>query len=295
MINHSESSGVPMAVDESAQYSTKRDPRKIGVVLSGGGARGIAHMGVLAALDELGIKPAHVAGTSSGAIVGAFYCAGWEPRRILQELKATNIPRLLRPAFSGFGLWAPSALAGAFGLLRHDAAEALFARHLGADIRFEDLQIPLTIGTSDLYAAESVLYSSGPLLRPLLAATAVPVLYQPVAFEGRLLVDGGLLNNLPIEALTDGPNPCTIIIGSHTNPIDVTVRPRTLRGLAMRTLQLAINNNVRSRLVACDVVLEPPALRRISPLGYRRAEDLFRIGYEHTLTKSAELQRLLGA
>ncbi len=278
----------------AAVVDTAREGRRIGVVLSGGGARGIAHLGVLAALDELGIKPAHIAGTSSGAIVGAFYCAGWEPRRILQELKATNIPRLLRPAFSGFGLWAPSALAGAFGLLRHDAAEALFARLLGADIQFEDLRIPLTIATSDLYAAESVLYASGPLIRPLLGATAVPVLYQPVAYEGRLLVDGGLLNNLPIEALTDCPTPCTVIIGSHTNPIDVTVRPRTLRGLAMRTLQLAINNNVRSRLVGCDVVLEPPALRRISPLGYRRAEDLFRIGHEYTLSKANDLLRLLG-
>ena len=264
---------------------------RIGLALSGGGARGIAHLGVLAALDELDIRPAHIAGTSSGAIVGAFYCAGWAPRRILAELQATNIPRLLRPAFTGFGLWAPSPLAGAFGLLRHEAAEALFARHLGPHARFEDLRIPLPLGTSDLYTGESVFYSSGPLLRPLLGATAVPVIYQPVAHEGRLLVDGGLLNNLPIEALIDGPNPCTFIIGSHTNPIDVGVRPRTFRSLALRTLQLAINNNVRSRLVACDIVLEPPALRRISPLGYRRADELFRIGYEYTLGRRQELLR----
>ena len=270
------------------------DRPRIGLVLSGGGARGIAHLGVLAALDELGIRPARIAGTSSGAIVGAFYCAGWSPRRILAELMVTNIPRLLRPAFTGFGLWAPSALGGAFGLLRHEAAEALFARHLGAGARFEDLQIPLTIGTTDILSGEVVFYSSGPLLRPLLGATAVPVIYQPVAYEGRLLVDGGLLNNLPIEALTDGPDACAVVIGSHTNPIDIGVRPRTFRSLALRTLQLAINNNVRSRLVGCDVVLEPPALRRISPLGYRRADELFRIGYEHALSRREELARLLG-
>ncbi len=280
---------------ESETRNQKLNPSpRIGLVLSGGGARGIAHLGVLEALNELGIRPAHVAGTSSGAIVGAFYCAGWAPRRILAELQQTNIPRLLRPAFTGFGLWAPSRLSGAFGLLRHEAAEALFARHLGTGVRFEDLQIPLTIGTTDLYTGEAVFYSSGPLLRPLLGATAVPVIYQPVAHDGRLLVDGGLLNNLPVEALTDGPNPCPVVIGSHTNPIDVSNQPRTFRSLAMRTLQLAINNNVRSRLVACNIVLEPPALRRISPLGYRRADELFHIGYDHAMSRADELRRVGG-
>ena len=270
-------------------------PPRLGVVLSGGGARGIAHLGVLAALDELRIRPARVAGTSSGAIVGAFYCAGWSPRRIMTELLATNIPRLLRPAFRPFGLWpSSSGLGGAFGLLRHEAVEALFGRLLGPDVRFEDLPIPLTVGTTDLIAGETVFYSAGPLLRPLLGATAVPVLYQPVAHEGRLLVDGGLLNNLPVEALTDGPEPCAAIIGSHTNPIAIGTRPRTLRGLSMRTLQLAINNNVRSRLVACDILLEPPALRHVSPLGYQRAEELYRIGYDYTLSHAPALLRLQG-
>ena len=275
------------------ETSNKRpETPRIGLVLSGGGARGIAHLGVLAALDELGIRPARVAGTSSGAIVGAFYCAGWAPRRILAELQATNIPRLLRPAFTGFGLWAHSALAGGFGLLRHEAAEALFARLLGPDARFEELHIPLTIGTTDLLTGQAVFYSSGPMLRPLLGATAVPVIYQPVAYDGRLLVDGGLLNNLPVEALTDGPDPCQRIIGSHTNPLDLANQPRTFRSMAMRTLQLAINNNVRSRLVACDVVLEPPALRTISPLGFRRADELFRIGYEYTMSQRQELEKM---
>lgn len=271
----------------------QRSTKRLGLALSGGGARGIAHIGVLAALDELGIRPARISGVSSGAIVGAFYAAGWEPRRILAELLQTNIPRLLRPAFTAFGLWQPSPLAGAFGLLRHDRVEALFARLLGPEIRFEDLRIPFVIGTADLQAGESVFYSAGPLLRPLLASTAVPIIYQPVAFEGRLLVDGGLLNNLPVEALTDGPDPCHAVIGVHTNPVDRSVRPKTLRGLVERTLHLAVNNNVRSRLVACDVVIEPPALRRISPLRYGRAQDLFQIGYEHTMSKAPELTRLL--
>ncbi len=267
---------------------------RIGLALSGGGARGIAHLGVLAALDEIGIKPAHVSGVSSGAIVAAFYAAGWEPRRIFAELVQTNIRGLLKPAFSAFGLWGAWKLRGGFGLLRLDAVEVLFARLLGEHIRFEDLSMPLTIGTADLNAGEAVFYQSGLLLPPLLASVAVPVIYQPVAFDGRLLVDGGLLNNLPVEPLTGGALPCTTIIGVHTNPVDPTVRVRTLRGVLERTLHLAINNNVRSRLVACDVVIEPPALRRVSPLRYSRAQDLFRIGYEHTLTLAPALERLVG-
>lgn len=281
---------------EPATEGETREPKRIGLALSGGGARGIAHIGVLAALDELGVRPAMISGVSSGAIIGAFYAAGWEPRRILRQLTETNIRALLRPAFTAFGLLRPSAVAGAFGLLRADPVEALYIRLLGSpDVRFEDLQIPLIIGTVDLIAGESVYYCSGPLLRPLLASAAVPVLYQPVAFENRLLIDGGLLSNLPVEPLLDdraGVPPCEAVIGVHTNPIDRAVRPRTLRGLIERTMHLAINNNVRSRLALCDVVLEPPTLRRMSLWGYQRSDELFRIGYDYTMSHRAELERL---
>ena len=117
---------------------------QLGLALSGGGARGIAHLGVLAALEELQLPVAQLAGVSSGAIASVFYSAGFSPREILRMLMSTNVFRLTRPAFSRFGL------------LHLDAVEQLLARHLGSMVNFEDLSRPLTLVATDLMAGESV-------------------------------------------------------------------------------------------------------------------------------------------
>lgn len=170
-------------------------PHHLNMALSGGGARGIAHLGVLAALDELGLPVGALAGASSGAIAATFYAAGFAPREVLKLLQNTSIPRLTRPVF------------GRNGLLGLEAVGQLLARHLGDNLCFEDLQRPLTLVATDLEAAESVYFNAGPLLPPLLASSAVPILYRPIEYQGRRLVDGGLLNNLPVEPLLPWARP----------------------------------------------------------------------------------------
>ena len=253
----------------------------LGLALSGGGARGIAHLGVLAALDELALPVARLAGVSSGAIASVFYAAGFPPREILRLLLSTNVFRLTRPAFSRFGL------------LHLDAVEQLLARHLGPVLTFEHLNRPLTLVATDLMAGESVYFSSGLLLPPLLASSAVPIVYRPVEYQGRQLVDGGLLNNLPVEPLLGHEG--VRVVGVHCNPINPEARIPNFRRLIERTLHLAINANTAGRKSQCHLLLEPPELRHYRPLSYKRGPELFEIGYRYTLSQAVALRALLEA
>ena len=250
----------------------------LSLALSGGGARGIAHLGVLAALDELGLPVGALAGASSGGLASTFYAAGFAPREVLRLLQSTNIPRLTRPVF------------GRNGLLGLEAVGQLLARHLGADVQFEDLRLPLTLVATDLEAGESVYFSQGPVLPPLLASSAVPILYRPIEYQGRRLVDGGLLNNLPVEPLLGLGQP---VVGVHCNPINREGRIPSLRRVVERTLQIALSANVVSRKMQCALLLEPPELRTYRPLDFRKADELFAIGYRYTLAQAAALRALL--
>ncbi|MBC6605703.1 patatin-like phospholipase family protein [Hymenobacter sp. BT188] len=251
--------------------------REIGLALSGGGARGIAHLGVLAALDELEIPIARLVGVSSGAIVGAFYAAGFKPAEVLRLFTAMPITRLLRPAFSRHGL------------LNLDALKQLLEEHLGGNFTFADLQRPLTLVATDLVEGVSVYFSEGPLLPALLGSSAVPVLYRPVEYQGRQLVDGGLLNNLPVEPLLDQN---VVVVGVHCNPVNPAARITTFRSLVERTLLLGINANTPARRLRCDLLIEPPELRNFRTLSYRRATELYDIGYRYTMSLAPQLRAL---
>jgi len=253
----------------------------VGLALSGGGARGIAHLGVLAALDELKIPVARLAGVSSGAIAGTFYAAGFPPRDILRLFQEVNITRLTRIALSRYGLF------------RIDAVGTLFERHLGVGSTFEQLQLPLTLVATDLVEGTSVRFSSGPLVPPLLASAAVPILYRPVEYQGRQLVDGGLLNNLPVEALLEQGQPDLRVVGVHCNPPNREAQFNNIRGVIERTLNLAIGGNTILSKQQCHLLLEPPELRRYRTMSYRLAPELFEIGYRYTLSRAAELEALL--
>ena len=250
----------------------------LALALSGGGARGIAHLGVLAALDELQLPVGRIAGVSSGAIAGTFYAAGFSPAEILRLLMGLNIARLTRVALSRFGL------------LHLTAIEQLYKQHLGADCTFADLRLSLTLVTTDLTEGVSVHFSAGPLIPPLLASSAVPIVYRPVAYQGRQLVDGGLLNNLPVDAVLGHGLPA---VGVNCNPSNQAARITTFRSLIERTLHLAISANTAASKQRCDLLIEPPELRTYRPLGYRRAQELFNIGHRHTMSRAAELEALL--
>lgn len=252
--------------------------RKLGLALSGGAARGIAHLGVLQALDELELPIGHIAGVSSGAIAGAFYAAGFAPRQIFQLLTDTRFVRLLRPSFR-------------LGLVRLDLVEKLYQHYLGTAPTFAELKVPLTLVATDLAAGQTVYFQQGLLIPPLLGAAAVPIVCRPVEWQGQVLVDGGVMNNLPVEPLLLQSN--LAVVGVHCNPMSPQAPLTTLREVGERTAYLAISMNVQPRLAQCHLVLEPPALQHYRVTDLRRASEIFNIGYAYTMGQAEALRQCL--
>ncbi len=239
---------------------------KIGLVLSGGGARGIAHLGVLKALQEKNIEIAAISGCSAGAIAGAMFAAGYSPDHIFEIVVSTNTLRALRPAWSRVGL------------LNMKKAEEAYLKYIPHN-SFEHLKIPLTINATNLYAGECVYFSSGELLKPVLASCCIPGLFEPIIMHNQTLLDGGILNNMPIEPLKGKYD---FIIGSHCNPFGMNQMPKSMASMVQKSLFLAINNNSKTRLALCDWVIEPPLLKNFDPQDIRKAHEIFKVGYEYT-------------
>ncbi len=166
----------------------------VGLVLSGGGARGLAHVGVLKALEREGIPVDFLAGTSIGGVIAAGYAAGMSPDDLQQE--ALSVARTRRL----FGLIDPALPNG--GLIRGQRLLSYFERHLGQRT-FSDLRLPLALVAVDLNTRQEVILCDGPVALALRATTAVPGLLMPVEVNGWRLVDGGLLNNLPVDVVRE--------------------------------------------------------------------------------------------
>jgi NTE family protein len=175
------------------------------LALGGGGARGLAHIAVLEALDDLGVKPAAIAGTSIGAIVGAAYAAGMSGRQIrryaiaLAHDRPDVMGRLMRSRAGKLS----DLFGGGFGDATRLDAEKLCEQFLPEAFPddFGALSIPLKVVTSDLYRRSELVFSEGPLQRALAASIALPSIIRPVVVDDRILVDGGATNPLPFDIL----------------------------------------------------------------------------------------------
>jgi NTE family protein len=236
---------------------------KAGLVLSGGGARGISHIGVIKALEEIGIKFNCISGTSSGAIVGALYSAGYTPDQIIDIILSTKIFRSMRPAWS----WT--------GLLTIDVLKDTLLKHLPEN-NFSALKIPLTVATTDIKRGKSVYFSEGELIPAILASCCVPAVFNPVQLDGGVYVDGGLMDNLPAKVIRDR---CDLLIGSHCNYISNDFDLKNIRSVIERSLLIAINGNTTVSKSYCDILIEPPGVGGYSGLDLRKAKELFETGY----------------
>ena len=233
--------------------------------LSGGGARGIAHLGILQALDEYSIKLSAISGTSAGAIIGAFYASGYSPKEILDIISKTKFFKLLRPALS------------TSGLLQIDSLGQIFQEYLTDS--FESLNIPLTINATNLDTGETAYFSKGELIRPMLAASCIPAIFKPIEINDHRYVDGGMLNNLPVEPLLETSHK---IIGVHTNPIDKNFHGTNAKVIIERCLLMAISGNTVLRTKKCHYYIEPPMLGKYGGMDISKAQELFETGYTYT-------------
>jgi len=238
----------------------------IGISFSGGGARGITHLGVLKALLEHDIKPELISGTSAGAIVGALYAAGYSPDESLDIVKQTNVLSVFKPSYS----WK--------GLLSIDKLGKMLTKYLPVD--FADLEKELVVAATNINTGKTKYFKKGELIQPILASCCVPIIFKPVKIRGKNYVDGGLLNNLPAEAIRKRVD---FLIGVNSNPHGRVDNLDNARLVMERSALLTIGVNTKQSLKNCDVVIEPTGLDHFSGFGLSQAQEIFDTGYSYTV------------
>ncbi len=250
--------------------------KKIGLVLSGGGFKSAAHVGVFKAMQELGIKPDLVAGTSAGAIVGAFIAAGYDWEIIMNFLKEAEVISYNKYSFQKAGLF--------------DSAKYknLFDQYFPND-SFESLKLPLFIATTDLIEGKTHYFYKGELIKPLIASCAVPGVFSPVPIEGLLLCDGGVTNNFPIEPLLVMSD---LIIGVYVNLLN-SASSESLKSsfnVLQRAYMIIRKNQFEQKFSNCDVLISPPNLTTHNILSKNNLEEIFEIGYAEAIERLSKLK-----
>lgn len=250
---------------------------KVGIVLSGGGARGIAHLGIMKALEEFGIKISVISGTSAGAIAGAFYAKGFSIEEIITIIKSEKFFKLSNILIEKQGIFSMRGFGN------------IYQKYFPSN-SFSDLQIPLFVSATDILKGETVCFSSGDLSKSLMASGCIPIVFQPINYNGTFYVDGGILDNFPIEPLL---NQCETIIGISVNSIKKEVKEIHMRNILDRTIHLALNNSVRNKVSNCDLFIEPPNMSQFGIFDLKKADEIFDYGYKYGLSIESKIKELL--
>lgn len=253
-----------------------KQEKRIGLVLSGGGARGLAHLGVLQAFQEMTIVPKVIAGSSAGAIIGAFIAAGFSTDQVQTILERAEL----------FG-W-KHLLFRKQGLFDMQAFENLMLQHIPHN-SFEQLRIPLFVTATDALQGESVYFNQGNLAKALMASSCIPIVFQPIHYQGKLFLDGGIMNNLPIEPIRDR---CDVLIGVHVNAISTNKTDLHMNDIIDRSFHLALSNSVRLKAKQCHLFIEPPDMTRFGMFDIEQSNEIIQVGYEHTLTLHDAIKQL---
>src|SRR5690348_863822 len=198
-----------------------REP-KVGLALGGGFARGIAHLGVLHALEQNKVPIDYIVGTSAGALAGLAFACGLPFDEVVRRAAAIK--------FGNFGQWRFSWM----GLASNERLEVYPERFLGVKT-FEELRYPVTIAATDLMTGEAVYYNRGPLGPPLRGSCAYPALFRPVEYEGRLLVDGFVAAAVPVEGARKMGADVVISVVLEAESLD---KPRTVIDVIGRSFSI---------------------------------------------------------
>jgi NTE family protein len=245
--------------------------KSIGLVLSGGGVRGMAHIGVLKALDAYEISAEIVSGSSVGALIGAHYAQGNPVGDMLSFFKETPLFK-----YNFLTISKP-------GLVDTERYFDLFKGYFPNN-SFEDLKKRLHVVATNLQQGSEEFFSKGELIMPLLASAALPPVFAPVEINRTLYADGGIMNNFPLEPLQGKVD---FVIGSNVSIIK-QVEKRQIRSslqLANRTTSLMIYAISQEKIGQCDLIFEPQELEQIGVLDKKGIEKAYQIGYDHAARK----------
>lgn len=248
------------------------EPLEFGIALSGGSARGFAHIGVLKALEEEGIEPEIISGTSMGSLIGVLYAAGLKPDEIREIVIKEPILKLVRPAWGKHGFFKVSEL------------RKILEKYIPAD-DFSVLKKPFCLAVSNINKGQKEIVSEGPLFEFVMASCAVPIIFAPQIINGTTYIDGGLYDNLPADAIRDL---CKTLIGVHVNYIGEEDSFNGILDIAGRAFSLSIGENVRAAMAMCDYLIDPPELKNFSFWDYDKAAAIIDVGYSYTKQRLAQ-------
>lgn len=237
----------------------------IGYVLSGGAARGFAHLGVLKALEEKNIKPDIISGVSAGAIVGAFYANGFSPDQILKIFSGRKVFDLMRITIPRRGIF------------NIDGLVTIIRDNLKAKT-FSELQTPMIITMTDFEKGRVEYVNSGNLVDAVIASSSIPVLFETKEINNTPYVDGGIVDNLPVKPIE---KKCKKLIGVHVNPIGSYKNNGGIAKIAERAFHLAIAHEIHLKESLFDLFIEPNKLQKTGYLDVRKGKEIFNIGYTY--------------
>ena len=239
-------------------------PYKIGLALSGGGAKGFAHLGVFKLLEESGLKPDIISGTSAGSLMGVLFADGYSA----DEIKNMFIGR----EFSEFAqLQIPKS-----GLFNYDRFQEFLKRHLRSK-RIEDVPIPTVIVATDLDRGCSHEFRSGPIVEAVTASCCMPIVFSPVLINGVHYVDGGLFRNFPVSTIRDE---CEYVIGVNVSPLIPQRYKQTLLHIAERTYHYVFKANAIEDRELCDILIEAKEVGLYKTFDLENINLISEIGYE---------------
>lgn len=248
-----------------------KTPKKIGLALGGGGAKGLAHIGVIKALEDAGIKIDFIAGTSMGALVGGWYAATCDINSLeelflkLKKRDIVPVSKILRKRDGA--------------LFRDKFIVELLEERLG-NLNIEDCKIPFRVVATDVKNGDEVIIQSGNLVEAIKASTALPIIFNPASLDGRLLMDGGFSNPVPADVVRDMGAECVIAVDVSSkwhNLSEESLSPfhfYTTIGHALSIIEYQLARHI---LEQADIILRPAVLS-FSWLAFEHASEIIREG-----------------
>ncbi|WP_303290440.1 patatin-like phospholipase family protein [Marinobacter sp. SS5-14b] len=238
---------------------------RIGLALGGGAAKGIAHIGVLKAFEEENIPIHCISGTSVGALVASYHAFGRPAESILSICSTLNLSKILNFTLERGGLFSTNAI------------RDMIHRDLG-DVRIEDANIPLAICATDIETGEQLIFREGNLADVVCASMAVPGLFVPVEINGRTLVDGGLVENVPISPLAKMGAGITVAVDlSHVSRYP---KPDNTFDVITNAINIGIDFNTRKQLKNADIAVPLDLSGYSLTNNADRVDELYQEGYQ---------------
>nr|WP_255610483.1 patatin-like phospholipase family protein [Robertkochia sp. 3YJGBD-33] len=289
--------------------NAQEEDLKVGLVLSGGGAKGLAHIGVLKVLEEAGVRVDYIGGTSMGAIVGALYASGYSAKQIdsifsnsdLEELIQGNVPRssmsfyekqnaekyALTLPFNNFKISIPQSISTGQKIYNR-FAEVLF--HVNDIEDYNELPIPFFCMATDVETGDPVKLDSGYLPLSISASGAFPSLFEPVDIDGRLLIDGGVVNNYPIDSVR--AMGADIVIGVDVQ--DALAKREDLKsatGVLMQINNYRTVRDMEQKRSRTDLYIKPD-IKEYSVISFSQSDSIIKSGYRQALKHKGELESI---